>query len=403
MRPLLLLLSASLLLASPVSAQAPLSQLVGPWRLSLDLEGAELRSRMEVQRGAAGTEARLCHAAACDPAYPLAQVGDSVVFEVADYAATITLAMRGDSLIGWYRNVGNRGPRTIPFRAARGSAPRHSAPTAVAGRWDAWFQGVTGSSPRVIEFREGPAGFEGSLISNTGDYGRFGGAVRGDTLTLSRFDGSFVYHLEARVEGDSLVGIFHAGLRAATPFVARRSTGAPHLADPQTLTRADTAAAFQFSFRDTDGRLVTQDDPQFKGRVVLVDIFGTWCPTCHEAAEALVALHKEFAPRGVAFVGLAYEVSGDSAVDGALVRRYRARFDLPFPLLLAGRNDVDAAAATLPQLDGFTSFPTTLFLDRSGRVRRVHAGFYGPSTGARHTAQIADFRAMLESLLNGPS
>jgi len=394
------LVAALLVAASPLSAQAP-AGLVGHWRIALDLAGAELRSRMEIRTGTTGSEARLCHAADCDPAYPLRTVGDSLVVEVADYAATIAVRQHGDSLTGWYRNVGNRGPRLIPFRAARGATPTSALPASYAGRWDAWFQGVTGSSPRLIEFREGPTGIEGSLVSNTGDYGRFGGDLRGDTLTLSRFDGAFVYHLTARAEGDSLVGVFHAGLQAQTPFVARRSTGRPHIADPETLTKADTAAPFRFAFRDTDGRLVTQDDPQFKGKVVLVDIFGTWCPTCHEAAAALVALHKEFAPQGVAFVGLAYEVSGDSATDAALVRRYRARFNVPFPLLLAGRNDVDAAAATLPQLDGFTAFPTTLFLDRTGRIRRVHAGFYGPATGALHTAQIADFRARLESLLKG--
>lgn len=395
------------LLAAPLAAQAPaapppaLATLAGEWRLALDLAAAELHGRLEVLATEGGAEARLCHGAQCDPPYPLAIEGDSVRFEILDYAATVMVAVRGDSLVGWYRNVGNRGPRTIPVRASRGRWTPARAPAALAGRWDAWFQGATGSSPRVLEFRNGRAGIDGTVIGNTGDYGRFGGEMRGDTLTLSRFDGSFVYHLEARLEGDSLVGRFHAGPRTITPFVARRSTGRPHLADPNTLTRADTTAPFRFAFRDVDGRLVTQDDPQFRGKIVFVDIFGSWCPTCHDAAPTLVRLHKEFAARGVAFVGLAYEVSGDTATDASLVRRYRDRFGIPFPLLLAGRNDVTLAAATLPQLDGFTSFPTTLFLGRDGRVRRVHAGFHGPATGALHAAQVADFRATLELLLKG--
>jgi hypothetical protein len=101
-------------------------------------------------------------------------------------------------------------------------------------------------------------------------------------------------------------------------------------------------------------------------------------------------------------VGLAYEVTGDTAVDARQVRRYRDKFKIPFPSLLAGTNDTEAAAATLPQLQGFTSFPTTIFLGRDGRVRRVHAGFYGPATGEQHTRLIRDFEKEIESLLDEP-
>jgi hypothetical protein len=102
-------------------------------------------------------------------------------------------------------------------------------------------------------------------------------------------------------------------------------------------------------------------------------------------------------------VGLAYEVSGDTAVDARLVRRYRDKFAIPFPLLLAGINDAEAAAATLPQLEGFTSFPTTIFLGRDGRVRLVHAGYLGPATGAQHGKQVEAFEREIERLLEAGS
>ena len=82
------------------------------------------------------------------------------------------------------------------------------------------------------------------------------------------------------------------------------------------------------------------------------------------------------------------------------MRRYRDKFGITFPLLLAGINDTEAAAATLPQLRGFTSFPTTLFLGRDGRVRRVHAGFYGLATGRATPRQVREFEAEIERLLD---
>ena len=68
-------------------------------------------------------------------------------------------------------------------------------------------------------------------------------------------------------------------------------------------------------------------------------------------------------------------------------------------MLVAGVNETESAAATLPQLTGFTSFPTTIFLGRDGRVRLVHAGFYGPATGAQHERLQRQFEQEVERLL----
>ena len=98
-------------------------------------------------------------------------------------------------------------------------------------------------------------------------------------------------------------------------------------------------------------------------------------------------------------MSLAYEVTGDPEVDGQLVERFRDKFGIPWPILLAGVNDTELTAATLPQLEGFTAYPTLLFLDRSGRIRKIHAGFYGPATGAQFTKLRADLHSYIEELL----
>lgn len=380
-------------------AWAPGPMPAGPWRAALDLAGGELRFGLVVARAGGEWRGRLCNGTACHPLSAVKMSGDSVVFEMADFAATIEATMQGDSLAGNYRNVGNRGPRIIPFHAARGRWPVSSGSKDLIGRWDATFFQEMGSSPRVIEMRNGTSGLEGTLISNTGDYGYFVGAVKGDSFSLSHFDGSFVYLITGLLKGDTLRGVFHAGLRTETPFAAVRSTGAPHLKAPTEVTGADTTTPFRFSAPELDGTIVSESDPRFRGKVVLVDIFGSWCPTCHEEAPVLAELYRKYHSRGFEIVGLAYEVTGDTAVDGKQVRRYRDKFSIQFPLLLAGINDVEAAGATLPQLRGFTSFPTTVFLGRDGKVRQVHAGFYGPATGAQHQRLIEAFEGEIERLL----
>ena len=381
-----------------VFALALLSPL-GPWRAELELAGGPLRFGLEVQRQSGGLGAKLCNGPACSQVAEVRSAGDSIVFDIADYAATITVVQRGDSLVGEYHNVGRRGPRTIPFRAARGRWSGRPAPARLLGRWDASLMTDFDTSPRVFEFSNGAMGFEGTIISNSGDYGTFAGSFDADSFALSHFDGSYVYLLTGRIQGDTLRGIFHAGLRTQTPFFAVRSTGASHLKLATQITAADTAP-FRFSFPDLQGQTVTELDPRFAGKVLLVDAFGTWCPNCHDAAPVLVKLYREFHGKGLEIVGLAYEVTGDSTIDAPLVRRYRDRYGIAFPLLLAGTNDTEAAAATLPQLRGFTAFPTTLFIGRDGRVRRVHAGFTGPATGEQYARVVREFREEVERLLS---
>ncbi len=380
----------------------------GRWRAALDIAGGELRFGLRLERRAGELAGELCNGSVCQPLSAVGLRGDSVVLEIADYAATITARLAGDSLTGVYRNVGNRGVRMIPFRAGRGAWPVVRGPQRMVGRWDATWIGDFGTSPRVIELRNGQAGLEGTIISNTGDYGHFAGSARGDSFAIAHFDGSYVYLLTGALAGggsvpDTLRGAFHAGLRTQTPWIAVRSSGKPHLRDVTENTSADTTRPFRFAFPDLDGRVVTERDPRFRGKVVVVDVFGTWCPTCHDAAPELVRMHRKYRDRGLEIVGLAYEVSGDTAVDRRQVRRYRQKFGIPFTLLLAGINDTEAAAATRPQLQGFTSFPTTIFLGRDGRVRRIHAGFYGPATGAQHLKQVRQWEAEVERLLAEPA
>lgn len=387
-------------LALALGAMAARPSPAGPWRAVLDLAGGELRFGLELRQAAPGSlRGSLCNGDRCQPLSAVRQVGDSVVLELADYAAGITAALHGDSLVGSYRNIGNRGPRVIPFRAARGRWPRSAGPPGLPGRWNATYFQDLGTSVRVFELRNGSAGLEGTIISNTGDYGHFAGTVLGDSFALAHFDGSFVYLLTGTLRGDTLRGVFHAGLRTETPWIATRSRGVSPLTPPTEITRADTAEPFHFSFPDLNGRMVTDRDPRFRGQVVVVDVFGSWCPTCHDAAPALVRLYRRYHAAGLEMVGLAYEVTGDSARDARQVRRYRDKFGIEYPLLLAGINDTEAAAATLPQLRGFTAFPTTIFLGRDGRVRLIHAGFYGPAAGPRHAKLVKDFEREIRRLL----
>jgi len=371
------------------------------YRAELDLAAGPLQFILQIDHAPRTMhQARLCTGPDCTAA-TWTRDGDSLRIHIPDFDAVMVAAFHGDSLDGYYHNIGRLGPRTIPFRAQKrpDEMIRTTVRQELLGGWDATFTTDGRGSPRVFQFRAAGEGMEAAVISNTGDYGRFVGRVEGDSVRLSHFDGSFIYMFTARLDGDTLRGTFNAGLRTQTPFTAVRSTGLAHLTPPEAMTQADTAP-FRFSFRDLDGRLVRQDDPRFRGKVVIVDLFGTWCPTCHDAAAALRSLYSRYHARGLEIVGLAYEISGDTATDARMVRIFRDKLELPWTLLLAGLPNAASQNATQPQLVNFTAYPTTLFLGRDGRIRRTHAGFYGPATGAAHSALIEDFSREVEHLLS---
>jgi thiol-disulfide isomerase/thioredoxin len=132
---------------------------------------------------------------------------------------------------------------------------------------------------------------------------------------------------------------------------------------------------------DASGATITQDDPAFRGKVVLLDIFGSWCPNCHDEAPVLQWLYAKYHARGLEIVGLSYEYVDDTVRSQRLLGVYRRKYSIAFPLLLAGTTGPGEIARTLPQLRNFGAFPTTIFLDRRGRVHLIHAGFSGPATG----------------------
>jgi thiol-disulfide isomerase/thioredoxin len=229
--------------------------------------------------------------------------------------------------------------------------------------------------------------FEGTIEPISGDYGMISGEIsegQDAELHLSRFDGIHTLRLDGHfVSSDRIEGVFHAGPGTALNFVATRTIAdSAGFAEAERLTSVENPSeAFRFHGLDAAGNTVTQNDPRFRGKVVLLDIFGTWCPNCHDEAPVLEGLYKQLHARGLEIVGLSYEYVDDRVRSQRLLEIYRRKYSIDFPLLLAGTTDAGQIAATLPQLRNFGAYPTTIFLDRHGRVRLIHAGFSGPATG----------------------
>lgn len=125
---------------------------------------------------------------------------------------------------------------------------------------------------------------------------------------------------------------------------------------------------FDFELPDLGGKTVASSD--FKGKVAIVNIWGTWCPPCRRLVPRLVELLEKEGKRGLAVVGIHYERVPAGEVN-ATVEAFVAKNKVPYPCLLGD----DKTRGRIPRFDGF---PTTLFLDRAGTVRLTVPGELRP-------------------------
>ncbi len=411
------LATAFALAALPSSSALPEGGDVESWRATLvvatDDDGApskELPFGLELVRNADGTQAFLLNPPERIPVPHVEWDGETLLLELPHYNSRIRATRGADGALSgeWTKVRGKDRIARVPFRAVPGGAGRFpstapSAATNVAGRWSVDFAEDEPLSVAILEQDAASALVTGTVLTATGDYRYLAGAVDGDTLRLSCFDGAHAFLFEARLADDGLAGEFYSGNWWLDTWTAKRDPAA-RLGDAFRQTTWDPRRSLaDLAFPDLDGELVPLASPALAGKVTIVQLFGSWCPNCNDETVYLRELYERYAPRGLSILGLAFELTGERGPDTEQVRIFRERYDIDYPLFLAGTANKTDATLAFPAIDRLRSFPTTIFFDARGRVRSVHSGFAGPATGDAHAALRAQFEAEIEELLAEPA
>ncbi len=378
----------------------------GLWRGAFTLPGNEIPFVFEVKgTSAENTSVYLINGTDRFELKNITYNNDSVTIPLDLYSSALKGKLTENAFEGELVKINTDKPVAgVPFKAVYGGLPRFpksdEAPSvSLAGTWDVKIISPDDTSNTVGNFDQKEALLTGSILTTTGDYRFLEGVVQGKKFALSAFGGSSPYLLKGEFTNDSaFTGEFITPRRTSEVEGKRNAKAA--LPDPYTISHLkDGFTSIEFTFPNLEGKQVSLSDSTYKGKVVIVTILGSWCPNCLDENAFLTEWYKSNHQRGVEIIGLGFERKDDFESAKKSLSNLKTRLGIPYEILFAGKSSTEAASKALPALNGISAFPTTIFIDKKGNVRKVHTGFNGPATGKFYEEFKTEFSELTDQLL----
>jgi len=393
----------------PATASPRAAVATGPWRAEVEHFGRTLPFNFELVAGPDGLQAFYLNGPErMSVEQVLTDDSGNLELNFPSYAAGLSAQIDGEQMTGEIRLKRRSNVTRLPFQATRGDTWRFFPEPAAeyadfSGRWqvEIYVPDFDFRQPAIALFTQDGPYVGGTVWTQVGDYRYLYGEARGHSLYLSTFDGNGTQLWLAELDADgALRGSFDSVTYKQAEWSARRNPDF-QLEDPTTLTYLkDGYDEVSFTFPDLDGEPVTLPGGRFDGKVVLVILGGSWCPTCHDEARFLVPFLESRREQGLEALYLMFEYEEDFAAAKPQLLAYRDRYAIEHPILYVGDSSPEARAEKLPMLTDVIAFPTTIFVDRRGKVRRIHTAFPGPATGQEHENYKREFAAFVDLLLD---
>jgi peroxiredoxin len=377
---------------------------VGHWRASLDLgEGKELPFMIDY------TEENIMLIKNADEEIVVSDIeidGDSITIRMPVFEGVLKGVFTETKISGDFIKASLN--RVVPFQMVFGQENRFESNeiplVTIDGNWETVFS-PNASEDRYIAkgiFEQDGEKLTGTFRTTTGDYRYLEGIVVGDSMKLSTFDGAHAFLFEAKITDSLMNGVFYSGNHFQEPFIARPNQSYELPAADSLTFLKEGYDRVEFSFPDAQGDLVSLNDARFKDKVVLVQIMGTWCPNCLDETRFYSEYYKNLKSDDLEIVALAFEYAPTEERAWSSINRLIDGAGITYPVLLAqyGSSSKTKANEKLPMLNHVLSYPTTIYIDKAGKVRKIHTGFNGPATGEKYEDFVVDFEHFVHDLLD---
>ena len=332
--------------------------------------------------------------------------GDSLVIPFDLYDSEIVVFLTNSKKMNgyWVMKRNDKAIFRIPLEATAGSTERFTnlkpSKINVTGNWKADFWSDENiHSPGIGMFKQVGNSVTGTFLKPSGDYRFLQGNVSGDSLFLSYFDGSYCMQIRVKVKNNEFNGNFYTGLAGKRNLKATLDPKAS-LPDLKKLTYLKPGFdRIHFSLPDPDGNTISLQDARFKGKVVVIELMGSWCPNCIDESRFLGPYYKKNKDKGLEVIGLSFEYSDDIKISGPKIKNFIRKIGIPYPIVFAGTPEDATIGKVLPMLHKINGYPTTFIIDKQGKVREIHTGFSGPGTAVYYTDWIQEFDKTIQALL----
>src|SRR5579863_8134673 len=391
---------AALLLAIAPAAMA--QSLSGMWDATITFNGQDIPFRLQIAGDGSNIQGWFFNGNEKEVSSGGSFQNETLVLNFDSYAAKLEAKLQDGALVGQY---GPMLKKTYPVTAHRHQAEAGASAKApsIDGLWEVAVKSSKGEKAwRLIVQQKSASNVEAAILRVDGDTGALTGGYRDGKFVLSHFSGGRPALVVLTPSSDGTLAVemtdLHGSseLTATRPDVARARGLAPPTDPDHHTSVKNPSEPFRFSFPDLNGKIVSNTDARFQGKVVLVNITGSWCPNCHDEAPFLAELYRKYRSQGLEVVALSFEEE-DQLKNPARLRAFMKEYGIDYTVLLGGVPDDRDAKLTQPV--NLNSWPTTFFLGRDGRVRFVHAGFPGPASGDLYRQATHEFYAQVESLL----
>ena len=333
---------------------------------------------------------------------PVKQTADSLFVKLDQFDNELAFAIVGDQLTGTLRKQDKAGTPLVIIAEHKNYRFKTDKPATAdySGSYDVVFTSPNGKEEKTVGlFKQTRNRLTGTFLRVTGDSRYLEGVVEGNQFQLSSFIGSSASYYKGTFEADSAIKGEVLGARGSQPFTGTKNKDAA-LPDPYKLTYLKKGyKTLDFSFPDLNGKKISLKDEKYKNKVVVLTITGSWCPNCVDEATFMAPWYKKNRNRGVEIIALHYERSTEPGYAKKVMTRFRERFGIEYDQVLAGTADKQAVSESLPALDSFLSFPTTIIIDKQGNVAQIHTGFNGPATGKFYDEFVKEFNTEINTLL----
>ncbi|HMC87784.1 MAG TPA: TlpA disulfide reductase family protein [Chitinophagaceae bacterium] len=332
---------------------------------------------------------------------------DSLIIQMPLYESQFRIKKEGNGLTGKWIKGGAVKTSVLGFTATKGSqrfdVVASETSQNIHGRWAASFATNNLPEQAIAEFSQHENNVTGTFLNPTGDYRYLEGVIVQDSLKLSCFDGGHAFLFTAKVDNNNAIsnGWFYSGASFKQQWHAEKNDTATLPEDDVAMYLRAGEDKIHFKFNDLDNKPVSIDDERFKNKVVIVQLMGSWCPNCMDETAFLSEYYKKNKQRGIEIVSLAYEYSTDRERSLKTLRRCQQRFNVTYPMLITGVsvNDSLRTEKTLPELTQIKFFPSSVIIDKKGKVRKLDTGFNGPGTGEHYVLYKKEFEETVDKLL----